>query len=136
MECLMQFFHFKETPQASFPTIDSTLLHYPQANNNQSLVLSSFDQTQLQQSAQSTSNNGVDSEAACSCNFKVSWQVPLYFVFDGQLHQTVIGGFGDLYMSFCQFFMSKLIVQLLGVFESDLFTKGTGCWLRDTLGII
>lgn len=74
----MQFFHFKEIPQASFPTIDSTLLHYPRANNNQSLVLPSFDQTQLQQSAQSTSNNGVASETACSCNFEVLWQVLLY----------------------------------------------------------
>jgi len=71
MECLMQFFHFKEIPPAFSPTIDSALLHYPQANNNPSLALPSLDQTQLQQSAQSTSNKGADTEAAFSCNLKV-----------------------------------------------------------------
>lgn len=71
----MQFFHFKEIPPASFPTANSTLLHCPQANNNPSLALPSLDQTQLLQSACSSSSTGVDSEAACSSNLKVLWQV-------------------------------------------------------------
>lgn len=71
----MQFFHFKEIPLALFPTMDSTLLHCPQANNNPSLALSSLDQTQLLQSTCSSSGTGLDSETDCSSNLKVLWQV-------------------------------------------------------------
>lgn len=67
----MQFFHFKETPLASFPTMNPTLLHCPRANNNPSLALPSLDQTQLLQSACSSSSTGLDSEAAA----EVPWQV-------------------------------------------------------------
>lgn len=71
----MQFFHFKEIPPASFPTTNSTLLHCPQANNNPSLALPSLDQTQLLQSACSSSGTEAESEAAYSGNLKVPWQV-------------------------------------------------------------
>lgn len=71
----MQFFHFKEIPPASFPTMNPTLLQCPRANNNPSLALPSLYQTQLLQSARGSLSTALDSEAACSGNFKVLWQV-------------------------------------------------------------
>lgn len=121
----MQFFHFKEIPPASFPNNETqTLSHCPRANNNPSLALPSLDQTQLLQSARSSSSSQPDS--ACSGKLEGPPAGPAPLRCDGQQRQTVIGGLRDPYTSVCQLFVSKLGVQLLGFSESDLFSKGTG----------
>lgn len=84
----MQFFHFKEIPLASFPTTNPTLLHCPRANNNPSLALPSLDQTQLLQSACSSSGTGV----GLLLQLEGPLAGPAPFVFDGQRRETVIGG--------------------------------------------
>lgn len=88
----MQFFHFKEIPLAFFPTMNSTLLHCPRANNNPSLASPSLDQTQLLQSTCSSSSTGLCSEAASFKQLEGPLAGPGPFVFDGQRRQTVIGG--------------------------------------------
>lgn len=71
----MQFFHFKEIPPASFPTMNPTLLLCPRANNNPTLALPSLYQTQLLPSACGSLSTGLDLEAASSGNSEVLWQV-------------------------------------------------------------
>lgn len=86
----MQFFHFKEIPPASFPNNETqTLSHCPRANNNPSLALPSLDQTQLLQSARSSSSSQPDSEALpAPANWKVLRQVlPRFAVMDSNVKQ-------------------------------------------------
>lgn len=102
MECLMQFFHFKEIPPASsFPQQQIQLFSALSSGkeNNPSLVLPSLDQTQLLQSACSsptehthTHTLGLRGRLCSIGKLEGPLAGPGPFVFDGQRRQTVIGG--------------------------------------------